>query len=421
MTKEAAKDDWIQNPDLNRLVQELNEDSLVLERASPAAPEPPAAPELEVPARLGGRVLAGEELAELLKAMVDEGASDLLLVAGRSPVLRVDGTLRKAARAAMSAEALRRMFEDHLDDHLRRSLAESGAADFSLQLPDPRGSTSSDPSPWRFRANLHRQRGELAAAIRALPREIPSLADLNLPADLARLVRPGHGLVLLCGPTGSGKSTTLAALVREIYQQRFCHIVTIEDPVEYDHVNDRAVIEHIEVGRDAPTFAGALRSALRQDPDVLLVGEMRDLETIRAAMTAAETGHLVLSTLHSGSTARAVHRVIDVFPPEQQAQVRVQLAQALRAVVVQHLLPRAKGSGRLPAVEILEATYGVRQLIRSQQPQKLYNEITLGRRQGMVSLEASLAEWVRKGEVDREEALLRANHPEELKSLLARG
>ena len=417
--------DWIQNPDLNRLVQELND---VLpshsdgEGESAAEIDPAAGPAgaagslVAMPARLGGRLEARGELAELLALVAAKGASDLLLVAGRAPMLRVDGALHKLSWGSVSGETLRTLFEDHFDERLRRCLAETGSADFSVKLPDPQGGLS----PWRFRANLHRQRGELAAAIRALPREIPSLADLNLPPELAQLVRPGHGLLLLCGPTGAGKSSTLAALVREIYRQRVCHIVTIEDPVEYDHVTDRGVVEHVEVGRDAPSFAQALRAALRQDPDVLLVGEMRDLPTIQAAMTAAETGHLVLSTLHSGSAPRAVHRVIDVFPAQQQTQVRVQLAQALRAVVVQTLLPRSEGVGRLPAVEVLQATYAVRQLIRTQHPEKLYNEITLGRRQGMITLEASLAEWVRKGKVDREEALLRANHPQELESLLSR-
>lgn len=407
--------DWIQNPDLNRLVQELNDEgaSLPGDGAPDAAAPLPAA---SIPVRLGGPVETQGELADLLSTMVAEKASDLLLVTGRSPLLRIDGSLRKLAGGTVESRALREMFEPFLDTRGRRALVERGSADFSLQLPD----AVEGRFPWRFRANLHRQRGELAAAIRALPREIPSLSELNLPPELAELVRPGHGLVLLCGPTGSGKSSTLAALVREIYRHRACHIVTIEDPVEYDHRSDRGAIEHVEIGRDAPSFAQALRSAMRQDPDVLLVGEMRDLETIAAAMTAAETGHLVLSTLHSGSAARAVHRIVDIFPPEQQTQVRVQLAQALRAVVVQHLLPRSGGVGRVPAVEVLQATYAVRQLIRGQHPEKLYNEITLGRRQGMRTLEASLAEWVRTGGVDREEALLRANHPQELESLLAR-
>ncbi len=412
---EKKMSDWIQNSSLNRLVREINVDGEP--RSGQGAQLPPIRPKAPgIPVRLGGRVEPLGDLAALLSTMVTEKASDLLLVTGRSAMLRIDGSLKKLEGGTLAGQTLREMFEPLLDARGHQTLADHGSADFSLQLPD----AEAGRVPWRFRANLHRQRGELAAAVRALPREIPSLGDLNLPRELAELVRPGNGLVLLCGPTGSGKSSTLAALVREIYRQRACHIVTIEDPVEYDHPSDRGVIEHIEIGRDAPSFAEALRSALRQDPDVLLVGEMRDLETIRAAMTAAETGHLVLSTLHSGSAARAVHRIVDIFPPEQQTQVRVQLAQGLRAVVVQHLLPRIDGNGRLPAIEVLQATYAVRQLIRGQHPEKLYNEITLGQRQGMKTLEASLAQWVRAGRVDREEALLRANHPQELEILLAR-
>jgi twitching motility protein PilT len=231
-------------------------------------------------------------------------------------------------------------------------------------------------------------------------------------------VRTSRGLVLVCGPTGAGKSSTLAALVGELNRTRSCHILTIEDPVEYEHRPGKAVIEHIEVGRDARSFPEALRAALRQDPDVLLVGEMRDLETVATALTAAETGHLVLSTLHTNDAAQAIHRIVDVFPPAQQAQIRHQLALALHAIVVQQLVPRADGRGRVPAVELLLATYPVRHHIRSDNLQKLYNEISLGKRHGMISMEQSLAQLVREGKIGLEEAQVRASHPEELEALL---
>jgi twitching motility protein PilT len=266
--------------------------------------------------------------------------------------------------------------------------------------------------------NLHRQRGQLAASIRSLPLDIPNLAGLNLPAVLGELMRPSRGLVLFCGPTGSGKSTTLAALVEEINRTRTSHVITIEDPVEYEHRSNKSIIEHVEIGRDARSFPEALRAALRQDPDVILVGEMRDLETVATALTAAETGHLVLSTLHTNDAAQAVHRIVDVFPPNQQGQIRHQLALALNAIVVQQLVPRSDGRGRMPAVEVLQATYPVRHHIRNDHTQKLYNELTLGKRYGMISMEDSLAQLVREGKIDIEEARMRASHPDELNALL---
>ena len=235
---------------------------------------------------------------------------------------------------------------------------------------------------------------------------------------LAELVKPSRGLVLVCGPTGSGKSSTLAALVGEINRSRTSHIITIEDPIEYEHRSIRSAIEHIEVGRDSSSFHDALRASLRQDPDVILVGEMRDLETVATALTAAETGHLVLSTLHTNDAQQAVHRIVDVFPPAQQSQIRHQLALALHAIVVQTLVPRADGRGRVPAIELLLANYPVRHHIRSDNLQKLYNEITLGKRQGMISLEESLALLVRQAVIDVEEGRMRASHPEAFESFV---
>ena len=416
----------IRNPELDQLVRELNRQEAGAVEESFEAPiptlrpngiaAPPAAETLDLPSQV--RVQEGEPLDRLLLEMMRQGASDLLLVSGMSPVFRLDGRLVRTDAEALDSDELGQMFRSHLGARARRSLDETGAADFPLRFAPGRELDEAGASAYRFRVNLHRQRGQLAAAIRSLPAEIPALAGLNLPASLAELVRPSRGLVLVCGPTGSGKSTTLAALVGEINRTRTSHIITIEDPVEYEHRSNKSVVEHIEVGRDARSFPEALRSSLRQDPDVLLVGEMRDLETVATALTAAETGHLVLSTLHTNDAAQAVHRIVDVFPPERQAQIRHQLALALHAIVVQQLVPRVDGRGRVPAVEMLLATYPVRHHIRSDHLQKLYNEITLGKRHGMISLEQSLAQLVREGKIDLEEARVRSSHPEELEALL---
>lgn len=420
----------LDNPDLDELVRELNSNA-------PSAPEPDelaapaglAAPvrkeetweaELDVPSQ--AEVVEGEPLDRLLAEMVRAGASDLLLISGLPPVFRIDGRLVSTPSPSLEGEEIAALFQPHLSARVRRHLEDRGSGDFSLRMAPGRDlqTDAAGPSPgaWRFRVNVHRQRGQLASAIRALPREVPSLSGLNLPASLADLIKPSRGLVLLCGPTGSGKTSTLAALVAEINRTRTSHILTIEDPVEYEHRPNKSIVEHIEVGRDARSFHEALRASLRQDPDVILVGEMRDLETVATALTAAETGHLVLSTLHTNDSVQAVHRIVDVFPPAQQAQIRHQLALSLHAIVTQQLVPRIDGRGRVPAVEILLATYPVRHHIRNDQLQKLYNEITLGKRQGLISMEESLADLARLGVIDVEEARMRASHPEEFESRL---
>src|SRR5215210_41653 len=413
----------IRDPDLDRLVRELNRQGDAPGETEPeeGASDGPRTSVLEPFEPLDkpsqSRVEEGGALDRLLLEMIHQIASDLLLISGLSPVFRVDGRLVRAEGALLDGEELAAMFRPYLGPRARRDLDERGSADLPLRL-SPGRELDEGGTPYRFRVNLHRQRGQLAASIRSLPLEIPTLAGLNLPPSLAELVRPSRGLVLFCGPTGSGKSTTLAALVEEINRTRTSHVITIEDPVEYEHRSNRSVVEHVEIGRDARSFPEALRASLRQDPDVILVGEMRDLETVATALTAAETGHLVLSTLHTNDAAQAVHRVVDVFPPAQQAQIRHQLALALNAIVVQQLVPRSDGRGRMPAVEVLHATYPVRHHIRSDQLQKLYNELTLGKRHGMISMEDSLAQLVREGKVDVEEAKVRASHPHELNALL---
>jgi twitching motility protein PilT len=418
--------DRLHDPDLDRLVHELNSPR---ERPAGTALEPVGAPAR--PAELAGvprlerpdlqQVAEGEPLDLLMAEMVRRGASDLLLVAGLPPVVRVDGRLLRLGGDVLDGDDVAALFRPHLGERSRDALERRGGADFSLRLAPGSAAEEGGGSgrAWRFRVNVHRQRGGLAAAVRALPREIPTLAQLNLPASLAELVATRRGLVLICGPTGSGKSTTMAALVAEINRSETLHVITIEDPVEYEHPSGRSVVEQVEVGRDARSFAEALRAALRQDPDVILVGEMRDLETVRIALIAAETGHLVLATLHTHDSAQAIHRIVDVFPGEQQAQIRHQLALSLHAIVTQQLVPRRDHPGRVPAVELLLASHPVRHLIRSDQLQKLYNELTLGKRSGMVSMEESLARLVGSGVIELEEARIRTPRLEELKSLLA--
>jgi twitching motility protein PilT len=417
--------DLLRDPELDQLIGELNRQ---VKRAASGAPaesaELPAvdddlsaydrlpAPLSRAPERRVVEVAEGEPLARLLAEMTRRAASDLLLLTGLAPILRLDGRLVVTDLDPLEEEELRQMLAPYQGARARKQLEEEGSSDFSLRLG------GSGPGGWRLRVNLHRQRGRLAAALRALPREIPTLQKLNLPKSLGRLVHQAHGLVLVCGPTGSGKSSTLAALVGEINQSRPAHIITIEDPVEYEHTNVRSIIEQVEIGLDAPSFPAALRASLRQDPDVILVGEMRDLETVATALTAAETGHLILSTLHTSDVVQAIHRIVDVFPTGQQSQIRQQLALALHAIVFQQLLPRADGAGRIPAVELLLGTYPVRHHIRSQHLQKLYNEITLGKNQGMLSFEDSLATLVKEGKVDPEEARMRSARPDELESLL---
>ncbi|MGZ8832692.1 MAG: type IV pilus twitching motility protein PilT [Thermoanaerobaculia bacterium] len=394
----------IQDPHLEELVRELNQREGEPRDESGRASSPPAV------------VPQGNALEQLLIDMAQRGASDLLIVAGAPPIFRVDGLLTKGDAAPLSDDEIHRLLAPVLAGRPAERVSSGEAVDFSLRLA--RSTSEDDRRAWRFRVNVHRQRGTTAAAIRALPTEVPTIAQLNLPALLADLVKPTRGLVLVCGPTGSGKTTTLAALVGEINRNEARHIITIEDPVEFEHRNTKSVIEQVEVGRDTASFAAALRAALRQDPDVILVGEMRDLETVSTALTAAETGHLILSTLHTSDVAQAIHRIVDVFPPAQQTQIKQQLALALNAIIVQHLIPRSGGNGRSVAVEVLLANTAVRNHIRNDKLQNLATEITLGKRQGMISLEDSLARLVQQGMISVEDARVRASRQDELESLL---
>jgi twitching motility protein PilT len=351
------------------------------------------------------------KLEMLLKEAVARGATDLHLTCGLPPYIRKNGQLEPlGSEPALDADMIRELVRQVIPDQTRELLSTRGEVDFSWGIP----------SVGRFRVNAYRQRGSIAAAIRLIPYQIPSLEQLGMPQVVGELARKKRGLVLVTGPTGSGKSTTLAALVDKINSVRRCHILTLEDPIEYLHSHKQSIVNQREIGSDSDSFAPALRAALRQDPDVILVGEMRDLETIATAITAAETGHLVLATVHTKDAPGAVERIIDVFPPHQQQQVRVQLASTLVAVVAQQLLPKT-GGGLVAAVEVLVATGAVRNLIREGKTYQLPMTIQTGGSFGMRSMDQALRQLHSQGKISYETALLNATVPSELKGQLAGG
>jgi twitching motility protein PilT len=344
----------------------------------------------------------GSRLDDWLQAVADREASDLLLIAGEPPTFRIHGRVVRSDGGALDSQDIEEMVVPDLPPHAQRAYREHGIADASKRV----GGVG------RFRINLHRERGRAAAAIRMLPRKVPPLASLDLPPGTEILSRLNRGLVIIGGATGSGKTTTVAAIVNEINRRDAKHVITIEDPIEYEHTNQLSVIQQVEIGIDAPDFPTALRSALRQAPDVIVVGEMRDPETMRIALAAGETGHLVLSTLHTTDIPSTLARMTDSFPAERQPTIRQEIAAALSAVFVQTLLPRTSG-GRVPAAELLIVQYGARQHVRRNTLQHLHQEITITRKAGSFTLEEGLARLVKSGLVDRAEAALRANHPEE--------
>jgi twitching motility protein PilT len=335
-------------------------------------------------------------------------ASDLYLVSGVPPAIRLNGAVCLLAEPPLDGDEIENAVLPALPIHAVERYRRHGIADASLRRSG-RG---------RFRINLHRERGRAAASIRALPLNPPQLAELGLPEGVEALTKLSHGLVLIGGPTGSGKTTTLAALVDVINRRDAKHIVTIEDPIEYEHAHRHSVVEQVEIGIDAPDFATALRAAVRQSPDVIVVGEMRDPETMQIALAAGETGHLVLSTVHTTDVASTVSRVSDAFPPERQPTIRQELSMALSAVMTQMLLPKTTG-GRLPAVELLMVGYGARQHIRKNALQHLHQEITITRRNGSFTFEECLARLVRQDLITAEHARSCARHREELDGLLS--
>ena len=343
-----------------------------------------------------------------LDVMVSRQASDLLLLAGEPPTFRIHGPVVRAPAAPLDGGEIESLVLPALPPHAQRAYRASGAGDGAYRLP----------GVGRFRVHLHRERGRAAAVVRALPARVPSLSSLGLPVGVDLLSQLSRGLVIIGGATGSGKTTTMAALVDAINRRDAKHIITIEDPIEYEHHNQLGVVQQIEVGADAPDFPAALRSALRQAPDVIVIGEMRDPETMRIALAAGETGHLVLTTLHTTDVPSTLARMTDSFPDERQPTIRQEIASALAAVWVQTLLPGRHG-GRIPAAELLMVGYGARQHIRRNALQHLHQEMTITRRQGSFTLEDSLVRVVKAGLVDRDAAIVRANHLDDFNRALA--
>lgn len=344
-----------------------------------------------------------------LQVMLDQAASDLILTAGAPPTMRKDGELVPISEEPLRPDQIEQIGHEVLSPERWAQFMDQGDLDFSFNWMGKA----------RFRINAFRQRGSVGLALRLIPYQIPSFDQLGVPPVIRGLTRLNQGLILVTGPTGSGKSSTLAAMVNDIVATRPCHIITIEDPIEYVYRHQRGIVEQREVGADVRSFADALRASLRQTPDVLLVGEMRDLETISAAITIAETGHLVLATLHTNDTSQAVDRMVDVFPAGQQQQVRVQLSNTLAAVIYQQLLPRRDGPGRVAAFEVLLNTLAVQNLIKEGKTRQLRNVLETGSKDGMNTMERSLGELVRAGLVDFAMAAARAQYPEELRRLAA--
>ncbi len=354
----------------------------------------------------------GRELVNVLVRAAAARASDLHLCSGERAALRIDGRLRSLDLD--DVPDCERLLDGCLDSTSRARLASGASVDLAFDIPDV----------GRFRANVYRTANRLAAAVRILPPAAPSLASLRLPVALDDVVDLPQGLVILCGPTGSGKTTTLAALASEALRRRPVAVLTLEDPIEYvltPGPDSAAIVRQRQIGRDVRDFAAGLRDALREDPDILVVGEMRDAESISLALTAAETGHLVLTSLHCGSSASAVERIADAYPPERQTQVRVQLADVLRVVVAQRLLPRARGGGRVAALEVLRATHAVGCAVREGKTQQIPGIIQSSRREGMLPLERCLADMVRDGAITVDAARAIANEPASLESYLRSG
>ncbi len=351
------------------------------------------------------------DITEMLRVSVERDASDLHIAVGRPPVIRVHGSLVDLDHPPLSAADTRRLIYGILTDIQKQKFEENKDLDFSLSVTNVA----------RFRVNAHFQRGSVAAAFRTIPQIIKTFEELQLPIKVLNVLcsRP-NGLTLVTGPTGSGKSTTLAAMINKINVERPCHIITAEDPIEYLHQHRKALIEQREVNEDTMSFSSALKYALRQDPDVILVGEMRDLETISAAVTAAETGHLVFSTLHTVDVVQTVDRVIDVFPPHQQEQIRIMLAGVIEGILCQRLLPTVK-PGRVAGLEILVGTDAVRNMIREGKTHQVLGFMEAGQKFGMQTMDRCLTEYAKRNVISRELALINAKKPDEMRRNLGMG
>nr|WP_173812556.1 type IV pilus twitching motility protein PilT [Dendrosporobacter quercicolus]NSL46955.1 type IV pilus twitching motility protein PilT [Dendrosporobacter quercicolus DSM 1736]SDL70401.1 twitching motility protein PilT [Dendrosporobacter quercicolus] len=347
-------------------------------------------------------------IKDLLVEAVGRKASDIHITAGVPPVYRINGQLVRTNRPVLSQYDTAAMMEEIVSADQRERFLANGELDFSFAIPGVS----------RFRANVFRQRGAMGLALRVINEHIATLDELGHPEILKTLARLSKGLVLVTGPTGSGKSTTLAAMLDLINSERACHILTLEDPIEYLHKHKNSIVNQREIHSDTRSFAAALRAALREDPDVILVGEMRDAETIGIAVTAAETGHLVFATLHTGDASQTVDRIIDVFPTHQQQQIRVQLSLTLQGIISQQLILRLDGAGRAAALEILTATQALRNLIREGKSHQILSVIQTGARNGMQSMDIALKNLYNTGKISYDEALVRASNPDAFAKLV---
>ena len=381
--------------------------------AATLAVSPARAAEVAVAADDPARATLAARLAGIIARAAGHEVSDIVLSAGQPPWIRSADGFAAEATAAISPLEIRAFVDTVLDPTRRRLLDGAGSVDLAWQAPE-----IDDEGPQRFRINVFTQAHGLAVALRPVKRHAPSLPELNMPESVGNLGNASGGLVLVVGPTGSGKSSTLAAMVEGMNRTRDRHIITVEDPIEFVYQTRRCLIPQREVGTHVESFAAGLRAALRECPDIILVGEMRDRETIAMALTAAETGHLVLSTLHSGTAPMAIDRVVDIFPEHQQGQIRQQLAGSLRAVLTQQLLPGVRPGTRFPAIELLTVNYAVAALVREGKTHQLSTQIQTGREDGMIAFEASLFELVRAGRVSREVAMAAARDPTELQRRL---
>jgi len=350
------------------------------------------------------------DINDLLIEVLEKEASDLHLTAGVPPMVRVNGDLHALEYPRLMPKDTQQLIYSILTQEQREQVERKKEYDLSYSVPGRS----------RFRVNVYFQRNSLSAAFRLIPMNIRGLQDLGMPLVLEQLIKKPRGFIVVTGPTGSGKSTTLAALVDMINSTQPVHIMTVEDPIEYLHKHKKAMVNQREVGPDTDSFTNALKYVLRQDPDVILIGEMRDIETIGVALTAAETGHLVFATLHTQDAPQTIDRIIDVFPPHQQQQIRMQLASSLQCVVAQQLLPSIDGSGRAAAVELLIPTPGVRNQIREAKTHQIRNSMQTGQSQGMITMDKSLSALYRAGKISFETALAQAHDPQEVKQLLGR-
>lgn len=348
-------------------------------------------------------------LRDLLEEMVKKGASDLHLTVGSPPQLRIDGNLVRTSHDVLTAEVTMKLAYSIMNEKQRKKFEEQNELDLSFGLENLS----------RFRCNVFMQRGNIAVALRQIPFKIKTFEELHLPKVIAELSNLPRGLVLVTGPTGSGKSTTLASIIDKINREQACHILTVEDPIEYLHRHNTSLVNQREVFTDTPSFASALKYALREDPDVVLIGEMRDLETIEAALNISETGHLAFATLHTNSAAESINRIIDVFPTNQQEQIRVTLSFTLQAVIAQQLIPRV-GGGRVLALEIMVCTPAIRAIIRDDKVHQIYSMIQSGQKYGMRTMNMSLAELYRSGKITLNDAMGRSGNQQELNDMLSK-